>query len=426
MKKSLTALFIFLNIFLLNTQFLAQWVELNSGVSVKLNSLSSIKELTTWACGNDGTVIKSSNMGDNWTNGNQSGIPANITLNHIYCINENIVLTAGTDGSQVYLYKTINGGASWEPVKQQAGGKFNALHFIDNNTGILIGDPVGGRWSIWKTVNGGINWDSAGCFLPQNGNEKGFSNSLWASGNNIWFGTDNFRVYKTDNYALSWQTLSTGTEKNSASLWFDFDFNIGLSGNTNLLRTINSGNNWNVETIPGSGNVISVTGSAHSRFNWVIRSDNRIYLNPHNSNNWVHDYTAPNGNYTYISIERNGYFSGAVFALRDNGGISRTYFLSLGINTISTSIPENFKLEQNYPNPFNPVTKIRFELPEAGNVNLKVYDAAGREIETIVNMRMTPGIFEAEFNATKLNSGVYFYRLFTEKYSETKKMILIK
>lgn len=426
MKKSLTALFIFLNIFLLNTQFLAQWVELNSGVSVKLNSLSSIKELTTWACGNNGTVIKSSNMGDNWTNGNQSGITANITLNHIYCINENIVLTAGNEGSVTYLYRTINGGASWDMVKQQTGGKFNALHFIDNNTGILIGDPVGGRWSIWKTVNGGINWDSTGCFLPQEGNEKGFSNSLWASGNNIWFGTDNFRVYKTDNYALSWQTLSTGTEKNSASLWFDFDFNIGLSGNTNLIRTINSGNNWSIEPLPGSGNIISTTGSAHSRFNWVIRSDNRIYLNPHNSNNWVHDYTAPNGNYTSISIERNGYFSGAVFALRDNGGISRTYFLSLGINTISTSIPENFRLEQNFPNPFNPVTKIRFELPEAGNVNLEVYDAAGREIETIINMRMNPGIFEAEFNALKMNSGVYFCRLSTENFSETKKMILIK
>ncbi|HWA06025.1 MAG TPA: T9SS type A sorting domain-containing protein [Ignavibacteria bacterium] len=426
MKKSLTALFIFLNIFLLNTQFLAQWVELNSGVSVKLNSLSSIKELTTWACGNNGTVIKSSNMGDNWTNGNQSGITANITLNHIYCINENIVLTAGNDGSVTYLYRTINGGASWDVVKQQTGGKFNALHFIDNNTGILIGDPVGGRWSIWKTVNGGINWDSTGCYLPQNGNEKGYANSLWASGNNIWFGTDNFRVYKTDNYALSWQTLSTGTEKNSASLWFDFDFNIGLSGNTNLIRTINSGNNWSIEPLPGSGNIISTTGSAHSRFNWVIRSDNRIYLNPHNSNNWVHDYTAPNGNYTYISIERNGYFSGAVFALRDNGGISRTYFLSLGINTISTSIPENFRLEQNFPNPFNPVTKIRFEIPAAGYVNLSIFDVMGQKIETLVNGKMMPGVFEAEFNASKLNSGVYFCRLSTENFSETKKMILIK
>lgn len=426
MKKSLTALFIFLNLFLSTAQFFAQWVELNSGVSSRLNSLSSIKGLTTWACGNNGTVIKSSNMGDNWLSGNQFGISANITLNHIYCINENIVLTAGNDGSVTYLYRTINGGASWDIVKQQTGGKFNALHFIDNNTGILIGDPVGGRWSIWKTVNGGVNWDSASCFLQQNGSEKGFANSLWASGNNIWFGTDNFRIYKTENYASSWLARSTGSEKNTSTLWFDFDFNIGLSGSTNLIRTLNSGNNWSSESLPGNGNVISTTGSAHSRFNWVIRADNKIYLNPHNSNTWELDYTAPNGNYTYISIERNGYFSGAVFALRDNGGISRTYFLSLGINIISTNVPENFRLEQNYPNPFNPLTKIRFEIPESGNVNLTVFDAAGKEVETLVNGNLLPGSYEAELGTMNLTSGVYFYRLTSGEFSETRKMILVK
>lgn len=426
MKKSLIISVILFCITFSGSVLFSQWVELNSGVGVKLNSISSIKELTTWVCGNNGTVIKSSNMGDSWSNGNLSGISAAVTLNHIYCLNQNLVFCAGSEGSSAYLYRTINGGTSWDIVKQQLNGKFNALHFIDNTTGILIGDPVGGRWSIWKTVNGGINWDSTGCYLPQNGIEKGFSNSLWASGNNIWFGTDNFRVYKTDNYALSWQTLLTGAEKNSASLWFDFDFNIGLSGNINLIRTFNSGSNWSIEPLPGNGNIVSTTGSAHSRFNWVIRSDNRIYLNPHNSNNWVHDYTAPDGNYTYISIERNGYFSGAVFALRDNGGISRTYFLSLGINTISSNIPENFTLEQNYPNPFNPVTKIRFALPESGNVNLKVYDAAGREVSVLVDGKMIPGVFEVDFDAYRLNSGVYFYRLSTDKYSETKKMILIK
>ncbi len=426
MKKSLTALFIFLSIFLLNTQFLAQWIELNSGVSTKLNSVSSIKGLTTWACGNNGTVIKSSNMGDNWSNGNQFGISANITLNHIYCINENIVFAAGNEGVVTYLYRTINGGTSWDLIKQQSGGKYNALHFIDQNTGILLGDPVGGRWSIWKTVNGGVNWDSTGCFLQQNGSEKGFANSLWASGNNIWFGTDNFRIYNTDNYGANWLARSTGAEKNSSTLWFDFDFNIGLSGNTNLLRTLNSGNNWNVETIPGSGNVISVTGSAHSSFNWVIRADKKIYLNPHNSNNWELDYTAPNGNYTYVSIERNGYFSGAVFALRDNGGISRTYFLSLGINTISTNIPQTFNLEQNYPNPFNPVTKIRFEIPAAGYVNLSIFDVMGQKIETLVNGKMIPGVFEAEFNASDMPSGVYYYQIKAGNFSQTKKMILVR
>lgn len=426
MKKSLVLFALLFCVNFSGPVLFSQWVELNSGVSAKLNSISSIKDITTWVCGNNGTIIKSTNMGDSWSDGNLSGIPPAVTLNHIYSLNHDLVFCAGNDGSTTCLYKTVNSGISWNIVKQQSNGRFNAIHFIDNSTGILIGDPVGGRWSIWKTINGGSTWDSAGCYLQQNGNEKGFANSLWASGNNIWFGTDNFRIYNTDDYALSWQALSTGSEKNSASLWFDFDFNIGLSGSINLIKTVNNGNNWNTEPLPGSGNITGVSGSAHSRFNWVIRADNRIYLNPHNSNNWQHDYTAPDGNYTYISIERNGYFSGAVFALRDNGGISRTYFLSLGINTISSSVPEKFKLDQNYPNPFNPVTKIRFEIPESGHVKLIVFDITGREIETIVNGKMEPGIFEADFNASKLNSGVYFYRMSTEKFSETKKMVLIK
>jgi hypothetical protein len=101
--------------------------------------------------------------------------------------------------------------------------------------------------------------------------------------------------------------------------------------------------------------VISVTGSAHSSFNWVIRADNKIYLNPHNSNNWELDYTSPNGNYTYITIERNGYFSGAVFALRDNGGISRTYFLSLGINTFQPI----FRQISNWNRTIKPLTLLQ-------------------------------------------------------------------
>ena len=425
MNKSLTLIFTITILILTHCESFSQWVELNSGVSVKLNSLSSVKDLTSWVCGNNGTVIKSSNMGDTWSNGNQSGITSDVTLSHIFCINANIVFTAGNEGSDTYLFRTGNGGGYWEVVKQQPGGKYNAVHFTDYNTGILIGDPVGGRWSIWKTFNGGINWDSTGCYLPQNGNEKGFANSLWAAGSNIWFGTDNFRVYKTNNFASSWQVQSTVSEKRSSSMWFDFDFNIGFTGNENLLKTVNSGINWFVEPIPGNGSINGVTGSAHSRFNWAVRND-KIYVNPNNQNIWQYDYTSPAGNYTFLSIERNGYFSGAVFALRDNGGISRTFFLALGINTISSNVPERFKLDQNYPNPFNPVTKIRFEIPESGNVKLIIFDITGKEVATLVNGKMEPGIFEADLNASKLNSGIYFYRLSTENFSETKKMILIK
>jgi uncharacterized delta-60 repeat protein len=88
--------------------------------------------------------------------------------------------------------------------------------------------------------------------------------------------------------------------------------------------------------------------------------------------------------------------------------------------------PENFYLSQNYPNPFNPSTTINFSLPVSGFVTLKVYDALGNEIATLVNENLNSGSYSLNFDASKLTSGVYFYKLTTQNYNEVKKMILIK
>lgn len=86
----------------------------------------------------------------------------------------------------------------------------------------------------------------------------------------------------------------------------------------------------------------------------------------------------------------------------------------------------DYTLGQNYPNPFNPSTKIKFTIPKTGNVSLKIYDILGREIKTLINKEMQPGIYDIEFNAVNLPSGVYFYQLKVGSYVETKKMILLK
>ena len=109
-----------------------------------------------------------------------------------------------------------------------------------------------------------------------------------------------------------------------------------------------------------------------------------------------------------------------------SGTIRKTTTGFVGINLIGNSIPDKFSLAQNYPNPFNPATKIRFEIPEAGFTELKVYDAAGREVKTIVSEELNMGVYEADFNAVSLPSGVYFYKLTSGGFTGTRKMILIK
>jgi len=88
--------------------------------------------------------------------------------------------------------------------------------------------------------------------------------------------------------------------------------------------------------------------------------------------------------------------------------------------------PVEFALEQNYPNPFNPTTTIKYSIPAAGNVELKVYDILGNEVVTLVNEVKSPGNYAAEFDASTFASGVYFYRLQVGQFSDTKKLILMK
>ncbi len=101
-------------------------------------------------------------------------------------------------------------------------------------------------------------------------------------------------------------------------------------------------------------------------------------------------------------------------------------FNVIGIVNINTNVPENFSLKQNYPNPFNPQTKIIFYLKRASFTKLKIFDILGREVKTLVNENLRAGGYKVSFNAESLPSGVYFYRLNAEGFTETRKMVLVK
>jgi hypothetical protein len=89
-------------------------------------------------------------------------------------------------------------------------------------------------------------------------------------------------------------------------------------------------------------------------------------------------------------------------------------------------VPKVFKLYENYPNPFNPVTKIKYDLPKKSMVKLKVYDILGREVATLVNTVKAAGSYSVDFNASSLATGIYVYRITTDNYTATKKMMLLK
>ncbi len=98
----------------------------------------------------------------------------------------------------------------------------------------------------------------------------------------------------------------------------------------------------------------------------------------------------------------------------------------LGVEQTASNLPASFQLEQNYPNPFNPTTTIRYQLPAASHVTLKVYDMLGRLVETLVDAKQNTGYYNVTFNANKFASGVYIYELRTDRNSSFKKMLLLK
>ncbi|MEO8447344.1 MAG: peptide-N-glycosidase F-related protein [bacterium] len=96
------------------------------------------------------------------------------------------------------------------------------------------------------------------------------------------------------------------------------------------------------------------------------------------------------------------------------------------VEIIGNEIPASFSLKQNYPNPFNPSTKINFDLPKASFVTLSVYDVQGKLIKVLVTGELTAGSYKTEWNASDSPSGIYVYKLATDKFTETKRMMLVK
>jgi len=158
----------------------------------------------------------------------------------------------------------------------------------------------------------------------------------------------------------------------------------------------------------------------------------RVFKIPCNAASGTYDlYTA-----LWYDKNNNNTIDGSDFVVSTKITSAAITISPIGINIISTEIPNKFALEPNYPNPFNPVTKIKFQIPllrgvsgEAGRgvfTKLIIYDFLGRKVTTLVNEQLKPGRYEVDWDGTGFASGVYFYSLITEGYTDTKRMVLVK
>jgi hypothetical protein len=194
----------------------------------------------------------------------------------------------------------------------------------------------------------------------------------------------------------------------------------------------NSGDGANSLAIDNLGNVY-VTGTSGS-FSGTKADYATIKYNSLGVQQWAERYNGPPGNGSdkakSIALDN----LGNVYVTGSSGGSGTSddfatikYSQSpTSIDQIKYDLPEKYSLNQNFPNPFNPSTNISYQLPFSGQVALKIYDVLGKEVATLVNEEKPAGSYQVNWNASNLSSGIYFYRLHTGSFVETKKMILLK
>lgn len=317
-------------------------------------------------------ILKSTNGGYNFTAVN-NGIPPNSWVWDLDADYNNIIAAATTNG----LFVSTNLGSSWQQT-----------------TGIPSSDTI-----------------TAIAFLPPDTTDNGEDGKLVA-------GSDDGKVFASYSNTLYLALVV------SAILGSN-QFIDGLGYADQNLKCIYSHTRRNDILQPGGG---------------VFQSTNRAQTFTQINEGLPNDPTVSSLEVTYhfaplkstalkipgtasTSFESIELFAG-LFNNTNNGAAVYRRTINVGIQQISSEIPEEFSLSQNYPNPFNPVTKIRFDV--TSNVKLAVYNSLGKEVATLVNEKLNAGTYEVEFNGSSFTSGIYFYRLDTEKFSETKRMILLK
>jgi hypothetical protein len=240
-------------------------------------------------------------------------------------------------------------------------------------------------------------------------------------------------VYLSTNYGISWARTSLNDQA-AYSLAVNGP-NVFAGTEHGIYRSTNYGSTW-TQTLLLNDRVISLAVIGTNIFSGSfiygvhLSTDNGITWVQKNEGLFNYDYGifsfAIAGNFVYAGTSRNSVW------VRPLGEL-------VGLEPLHNQIPESFSLFQNYPNPFNPSTKIKFQIPlnKGGGFSrglftrLTIYDLLGREVATLVNEQLKPGTYEVEWPApsgdgTDYPSGVYFYKLTTETFSESKRMILLK
>ncbi len=429
--KILLFLFLLLNLY---TNVFAQdyWLRVPSPTSRILTRSFFIDTVFGWAAGDSGTIIRTTNSGQNWIVTN-TGI-ANYAIDDVFFLNSSTGWALSNDYffNGTFVLKTTNGGVNWSSSNfPDTSVIISTIYFIDSLNGIAAG--VSGK--IFKTSNGGANWnlsiiDTAGCpylyGFPKH--RISFLNSTTGyicGGHYDIIGA----VWKTTNSGFTWSTYCITPEplfdvkiiNSNKIITCGGDFEFGAITTTSY----NSGGIWDYINIGLSGVGRDLAFRTPSEVwmplafaqSWAVNLDSGSI-----STQWI-SIPAPDSTAVYAATFKSPTFG---YAFGSYGAIMKYNTAIIGITPGGSIIPSANSLGQNYPNPFNPSTNITYKLAKGEFVKITLYDLLGKQIKVYIEGNRPAGFNKFRFENFGLASGVYIYKIDAGNFSESKKMLLIK
>ncbi len=387
--------------------------DFNSNVQVVATANSGYK----FICWSENEKVVSTDAAYSFNIVSNRNLVANFELITFTVTTSSIPFSGGTtNGSGVY-----NGNANVRVIATPNPG-YRFVNWTENGTTV----STNAYYSFTLTSNRNLvaNFYQYSCTIVTSSNP---AIDGATSGGGVYDTGTNVLVIATPNskyFFVNW--TENGTEVSKSP-----NYSFTASGDRNLVANFST-----IPTLSVSPLYIGVTSNAGTGIFFVTNTTGgSMNWSAFSNSSWItitSGSSGTNNGTINLSYQANtGSYRVGTITVTSNGAIGDPQTVEIRQSPITdvedvNVIPTRFMLNQNYPNPFNPSTRIQFGIPKERFVLLKVYDVLGNEVESLINQDLPTGTYSVNFDASKLNNGIYFYRLQAGQFSQTKKMIYLK